>query len=239
MLDNATVEKDLTNEDSYDSLVAVIEASQGMLALLIASCEPGSFQNRLIERYEAELAPNIPSYRVTLNHSEPSLRGALEQLVQENPYLKQPQASAVITVTGAAELLTIKLRETEEKSELERFFGYLQWTREGLRAFPYPIVLWVTPTILPRLSIAAPDFWSWRNGVFRFVAPVVEAKTSFLGIEEISPLLMSETSDSLPLDELEEQIAQIQKQNDLSPALATLYDRVGQAYTNRITSGKS
>ena len=85
MIDNSDIQDHLTNEDSYDSLVATIEASQGFLTLLIASCEPGSFQNNLIRRYEAELARDIPSYRVKLNQLEPSLRGGLEALVNETP----------------------------------------------------------------------------------------------------------------------------------------------------------
>ena len=44
MLDSVEIEQLQSNEDSYDSLVAVIEASQGMLNLLIVSCEQSSFQ---------------------------------------------------------------------------------------------------------------------------------------------------------------------------------------------------
>ncbi|MCP2732125.1 tetratricopeptide repeat protein, partial [Limnofasciculus baicalensis] len=285
MLDNSDIQDNLTNEDSYDSLVATIEASQGFLTLLIASCEPGLFQNQLIGRYEAELAPEIPSYRIRLNQLEPSLRGGLEELVNETPQLKLPKASGVITVTGAADLeemmgashfgkdtlfLTkflptlpplskggariqspflpnrdapeMTLWETEEKSPLDKFFGYLQWTREGLRAFPYPIVLWVTPKILTRLSMASPDFWSWRSGVFRFVSPVREETTVKSIDTRDGGIISYEKLSDLPLDELLEQINQIEKiekSQAISPLLATLYDRVGQAYTNQVILGKS
>jgi tetratricopeptide (TPR) repeat protein len=228
------------NEDSYDRLIGVIEASQGMLNLLIVSCEQSYFQTQIIQQYETELSSQFSCYQVKLDPEEPSLRSSLAQLVQEHPELQQSHVAAVVTVTGIAELLTIKLQETEDKSPLDKFFGYLQWTREGLRVFAFPIVLWMTPEILSRMSLAAPDFWSWRGGVFRFSAPAMEIKkivnTEF---QEDLPRLHFEHSNILPLDELEERISQIQTQDAQSPSLATLYDRLGQAYHERISLGKS
>jgi tetratricopeptide (TPR) repeat protein len=238
MLNNVDSEQDLTsNEDSYEGLISSIEIGQGSLLLLIASCDSSKFQDELIDRYESELAPSIPSYRVKLDRSEPSLRAALEQLTNDRSELIQPQVPAVIQVTGAADLLSISLSENEKYSALDRFFGYLQWTREGLREFPYPIVLWVTPKILSQLSVRAADFWSWRGGVFRFIAPVVAANNSTARDPRFKLPVISTLPTNLPLDELLEQITQIEQQNPLSPALATLFDRVGQAYLNWILPG--
>jgi tetratricopeptide (TPR) repeat protein len=235
MLDSEIVDDESLNEDSYDGLVSLIEASKGVLSLLIACCKPGDFQTQMINRYEAELAPKIPCYRVVLNQKEPSLRAALEQLVQDCPELKKPHASAVITVTGTEALMDfVSKSDSNHRSELNRFFGYLQWTREGLREFPYPIVLWVTPNILSRLSLEAPDFWSWRSGVFRFVAPTVEETGVINQTWEKSPLIESETRLILPLDELLEQVESLEKQAMETPALATLYNRVARAYANRL-----
>jgi tetratricopeptide (TPR) repeat protein len=234
MLDLTEVKQN--NEENYDRLMAVIEASLGMLALLIVSCEQRAFREEIIERYETELSPEISCYRVQLDQQEPSLRAALAALVEQNAGLDQAQM--VVTVMGISELIDIRLKETEEKSPLERFFGYLQWTREGLRAFPFPIILWVTPAILKRMSLAAPDFWSWRTGVFRFVA----TETVEVAALDLQPAFENrevETNQTLPIAELEKQISQIQAKNANSPALAILYDRLGQAYTERITSGNS
>jgi tetratricopeptide (TPR) repeat protein len=224
------------NEDNFDRLMAVIEASLGMLALLIVSCEQRAFTEEIIERYEAELSPEISCYRVQLDQQEPSLRAALAALVGQNAGLDQAQM--VVTVTGISELIDIRLKETEEKSPLERFFGYLQWTREGLRAFPFPIILWVTPAILKRMSLAAPDFWSWRNGVFRFLATEM-VEVAALDWQPVFENREGEMNQTLPIEEIEKQISQIQTQNANSPALATLYDRLGRAYRERIRSGKS
>jgi len=226
------------NEDNFDRLMAVIEASLGMLALLIVSCEQRAFREEIVKRYEAELSPEISCYRVQLDQQEPSLRAALAALIEQNAGLDQAQT--VVTVTGISELMDIRLKETEEKSPLERFFGYLQWTREGLRAFPFPIILWVTPAILKRMSLAAPDFWSWRTGVFRFMATETrEVAADKNDLQIIVADREGEMIQILPIAELEKQISQIQAQNANSPALATLYDRLGQAYAEQINSGKS
>jgi tetratricopeptide (TPR) repeat protein len=233
MLANAENIQDLnSNEDSYAGLVSMIDLSQGTMVLIIASCPSEMFRDELIERYETELITDIPSYRVKLDRSEPSLRAALEKLVGEQPELSQPKAAAVISVTGADNLMSIPVREEETNSALDRFFGYLQWTREGLREFPFPIVLWVTPKILKQLSAKAPDFWSWRSGVFQFVASSIPINIS--NYYTLSwPLTTNEKSDYLPLDELLESIAELEKQDKASPALATLIDRVGQIYANQ------
>jgi tetratricopeptide (TPR) repeat protein len=228
------IEDDLTkNQNSYDGLISTIEISQGTLVLIIASCTARTFQAELIDRYEAELAPSMPCYRIQLDRSEPSLRQALENLVDRHPELQARKAHAVITATGAADLLSFKLGDSEENSALDRFFGYLQWTREGLREFPFPIVLWVTPQILTQLSSKAPDFWSWRGGVFRFVAPAfVSDRTSFM--PTIDSSFKPESTSDLLIDELLEQVAQITAKNPNSATLATLFDRLGQAYTDRL-----
>jgi len=45
----------------------------------------------------------------------------------------------MLTVLGADELLGIRLNEP--KSAQEQFFFSVQWTREGLRDFTFPIVV--------------------------------------------------------------------------------------------------
>jgi hypothetical protein len=235
MQDNIHGDRIQDNEDSYDHLIVTIEASQGVLSLLIACCDDRPFRDSIIRRYERELTPAIPHYRAQLSYEKPSLRSALAQVVAEHPELKAG-TDAAITVTGAEDLLTVALGENPTRTEVEQFFGYLQWTREGLRAFPYPIVLWVTSKILEQMSFAAPDFWSWRSGVFRFVATqaLTQISTPTLQVDELSQI-ESEVVESLPVDELLFSVRQLeQEQGDRSPALATLYDRLGQAYRSRV-----
>jgi tetratricopeptide (TPR) repeat protein len=226
------------NELAYEKLVTVIEASKGTLALMIAVCDDSKFRDRIIQRYEQELKPDFETYRLQLARTEPSLRAALGAWAEQQ---SQPPTSAMLTVTGAEDLLWFNLKDEDRaRTEVEKFFGYLQWGRDGLREFPYPIVLWITPRIFKNLSLKAPDFWSWRKGVFRFVSDEVP-EPSVLNRNRDVPLSFSE-SDSflLPLEDLQELIAATeQREGAEAPLLGTLYGRLAQVYQRRIERGEA
>ncbi len=240
----ASLDLTIQNEDSYEDLLVSIEASEGILSLLIGVCDDNDFRERIIARYEAELQPDVRPYRVTLARGEPSLSAAIAQLVQGDEYLRQG-GRAVLTVTGIEQFYFLKLGA--KRSEQEIFFGYLQWTREAMREFPFPIVLWVTHQIQASLSKKALDFWSWRKGVFWFVCkrtsavPSREIADLRFTIEE-RKLLGTDEDDSsfIPLEDLQELIRQTEQQTgDKSPSLATLYARMGQIYRRRLDEGES
>ncbi|MFN6526919.1 tetratricopeptide repeat protein [Nostoc sp. ChiSLP03a] len=234
------------NQDAYDDLIVSIEAQKRGLNLLIAVCDDASFRDRIIAQYEAELQPAFGAYRVTLARQEPSIKAALNQLLQQEEYLRQ-QNPAVITVMGAEQLYFLRLGN--EQSEQEKFFGYLQWTREGLREFPFAIVLWVTNQILVNLIKKAPDFWSWRNGVFRFESQ----KTNAIPGKELenirfvfrdTELASTDTNETnrffLPIQDLQRLIEKVeQERGTKDPTLATLYSRLGDIYHSRLDRGES
>jgi tetratricopeptide (TPR) repeat protein len=234
------------NQDAYDDLIVSIEAQKRGLNLLIAVSDDANFRNEIIAQYEAELQSAFHLYRVTLARQEPSLKAALNKLVQEEEHLRQHNP-AVITVTGAEQLYFLRLGN--EQSEQEKFFGYLQWTREGLREFPFAIVLWVTNQILINLIKKAPDFWSWRNGVFRFESK----KTNAIPGKELenirfvfrdTELASTDTNENnpffLPIQDLQRLIEKIeQEQGTKDPTLATLYSRLGDIYRSRLDRGES
>jgi tetratricopeptide (TPR) repeat protein len=227
------------NDQTYETLISLIENSQGRLAPIIVACDDWALRQRLIDQYEMEARQaKIRPYRVKLGQ-EPSVRAALVRLKEEHDHL-QRGGEAVFTITGAEVLLRVTLKPEDEQSELDKFFGYLQWTREGLREFPYPIVLWVTHRILKEISRRAPDFWSWRKAVLRFT-PETEAALSATAL--LSPLPSSiapPSNDFLPpLDELQAEIQQLEASATESPNLATLYDQLGQVYAHRVESGKA
>lgn len=155
------------NEDAYDSLMVSIEASEGMMSLLIAVCDDGLCRDRIIARYEDELAPDFRAYRLSLSKDDPSLKRALSSAVEKEEYLKA-RGKAVLSVIDLDHISSHAIIEQDGRTDLEVFFGYLQWTRESLRQIPYPVVIWVTTELLVEISQKAPDFWSWRKGVFRF-----------------------------------------------------------------------
>ncbi|NEQ31296.1 MAG: tetratricopeptide repeat protein [Leptolyngbya sp. SIO4C5] len=227
------------NQDAYDDLVIAIEASDQKLSLLLAVCDDSQLRNEIIDRYEAELKPDVRPYRLTLSLEDPSLKAALNQLVAQESHL-QAGGRSVVTITGTEQLRFLKLGA--ERSQQETFFGYLQWTREGLRQFHFPVVLWMTHQMLTDLSQAAPDFWSWRQGVFRFTSRKTAA-VPVRAIESIRNLdgleLPDRDSVTIPLADLEALIAQTEAKNPNDPLLASLYSQISKVHLDRALAGQS
>jgi tetratricopeptide (TPR) repeat protein len=216
-----------------------IEAGKDILNLLIAVCDDSDCRDRLIADYEAELEPDIRRYRVELARGEPSLRSAIANLVEQEAYLQQ-RGKAVITVTGVEKLRFFK-QFGESRSEQEVFFGYLQWTREAMREFPFSIVLWVTRQIEVLISNESPDFWGWRKGVFRFDTKKTAAvpKTEFEPFRSLVAEDDREPPSLIPLEDLQALIARTEQKKGLQdPSLASLYASMGKIYNRRIESGE-
>ena len=227
------------NQDNYENLLVSIEAGKDILNLLIAVCDDSDCRDRLIADYEAELEPDIRRYRVELARGEPSLRSAIANLVEQEAYLQQ-RGKAVITVTGVEKLRFFK-QFGESRSEQEVFFGYLQWTREAMREFPFSIVLWVTRQIEILISNESPDFWGWRKGVFRFDTKKTAAvpKTEFEPFRSLVAEDDREPPSLIPLEDLQDLIARTEQKKGLQdPSLASLYASMGKIYTRRIESGE-
>ncbi|WP_416673735.1 tetratricopeptide repeat protein [Egbenema bharatensis] len=230
------VEWELEDQHSYDRLMVALEASQGKLDLLIAVCDDLNLQETVIQTYIAELQQQgIAHYRVFIQRQDPRLRYTLQQLVQQQPELQQ-EGSGVVTVQGLNDLLGVRLGAAT--SEQERLLGYLQWTREALREFNFPVVIWVNSALLAQLAEKAPDFWSWRGGVFWFVGKA--------GLPEPieSPASHLPKSPAKPLDpELANLLTRIeameQQQGRDAPQLAELYEQLGQVYAQRFHSSSN
>ncbi|MFM6024215.1 MAG: tetratricopeptide repeat protein, partial [Dolichospermum sp.] len=223
---NETIIK--TNAETYINLLVSIEAGVGMLQIFIGVCDADRQRENIIANYERELASIYHPYRVYLDRQEPSLKKAINKQILD-------QENAIATVLGAE-----KLGLFNEDESLKKFFGYLQWTREALREFKMPIILWIPSRIYQQIAKKAPDFWSWRNGVFVF-----QIEPSFVTNEE----LIRQTFDVIENDQpssifspeqLETSLAEaINQWGENSSKLGTLYNQLGNLYTNRIKSGKA
>ena len=228
-------EQDVANQRNLRRLVLSAQASWHKLNLLIAICDNPQFRDQLIRTYEAELIPKgIACYQVQLDHQQPSLKQSLLDWHAQTPEWNS-STPTLVTVRGGDELLGVRLQQT--KSAQERFFFSVQWTREGLREFQFPIVLWVTEAVAQGLAQQAADFWSWRGGVFEFDQP--------LSWQQLTPSLERErqpepTSQPKPLAnpaELEQQIAALQAEDPDSPLLDSLYQSLGETYDQRLEQG--
>ncbi len=226
--------QNINNEDSYYGLLVSIEANQGRLNLLLAVCDNSDFREQIIQQYEQELDASIPKYRVKLAAENPSLTSNIRELVARNPELKSYK-NAVITVTGTEQFRFLPQQQDSVQTPEEQFLGYLQWTREALREFPYSIVLWINFYLEVQISKKAPDFWSWRKGVFRFISPT----KNIVNITPFSLDFNQETSSLLSLEDLQELIEDFEKNQGKKPLLATLYSNLGNLYRERTVQGKS
>ena len=231
------------NRDSYDGLIVSVEAGQGDLNLLLAVCDDKNYRDRLTQDYEKELKKmGIRPYRLTINPQDPSLYDSLSRLCRSEDYLKQKDL-AVLTVMGATDLLALNLGEA--RSQLEIFTDYLQYTREGLRDFPFPVVLWLTNRIHDYIAEKAMDFYSWRKGVFFFVAesiPKEDESIREIAAFEMQPQLSFADIEErgvgmLKVEDLQDLIAR--KKGEPDESLATLYSSLGNAYKQRLDSGQS
>jgi len=216
-------------------LLMSVQASYGRLNLLIAICDNWKYRDELINSYEKELAAKGTScHRVRIDRQQPSLKQCLQDLVSQEPELMTVEKPAIITVLGADELLGIRLNEP--KSAQEQFFFSAQWTREGLRDFKFPIVIWLTPAIATSLAQQAPDFWSWRGGVFEFSQSIsasiqgLPANHTLSNQEEYTQRTIIKAD---PTD-LQKQIDELLSQDPDSPLLASLYFSLGDAYKENI-----
>jgi tetratricopeptide (TPR) repeat protein len=197
----------------------------GTLQLLIAVCENDALRYEMIERYEQALKPEAQVWRVTLDPIEPSLRQALYELTVQQTLTDY--SAQIVTVLGAEKL---------DSEALKKFWGYLQWTREGLRAFPWPIVLWVPQRLLKEMTKKAPDFWRWRGGIFLFTlqTPSELSPTELMSSGEFS----SSSSSLFSVEQLEDSLEKaIQQWGEDSPKLASLYGQLGKAYGQQIEQG--
>jgi len=231
---------DAENLEAYEDLLVTIEASQGFFSVLIAVCDNGQFRDELIARLEADLQSDIRCYRLSLIRGEPSLKMTILKKVQTDDYLRSGGRS-VVMVTGAEQLYFLQLGE--EKSEQDAFFGYLQWTREALPEFRFPIVLWVTTQLLTQMERKAPDFWGWRKGVFRFKSRQTAAVKSSQ-LESFQPILAelglaNDDDILLPLADLQALIAQTEQTHPDDLLLATLYNQMGRLYAGRAGRGET
>jgi tetratricopeptide (TPR) repeat protein len=232
--DRSQVQK---NQRNLRRLVLSINSSLGKLNLLIAICDNPQYQDEVTHSYEAELdSQDVDCVRVQIDRNIPSLKDALLGLPEVGA------SSRVVTVFGASDLLGVRLNEA--KSAQEKFFFSVQWTREGLRAFPYPVVLWVTKELARGLAQEAPDFWSWRGGVFEFVRPV---------FYDVVPACLLRTSQHARLigstgdrdqtiadpQEIEQEIQALLAVEPDSPLLGSLYFSLGKIYSDRLDQGKA
>jgi tetratricopeptide (TPR) repeat protein len=227
-----TLSREQQNQRNLIRLRLAISSSFGQLNLLIAVCDNLDYRNELIQAYETKLTEEgFVCHQRKLDKSQPSLKDALLRVETAG------ETKTVVTILGADELLGVRLDES--KSELEKFFFSVQWTREGLREFMFPVVIWVTERVAAGLTEASPDFWSWRGGVFEFSRPF---SFGFPQAPDYFQKFRGAVYDPNPIgdpQELSDQIDVLLQDSPNSPLLGSLYYSLGKIYADRLEQGKA
>ncbi|MGD1898577.1 MAG: tetratricopeptide repeat protein, partial [Phormidesmis sp.] len=229
---------DAQNQVALRRLMRTVEANSQSLELLIAVCDDRNLQAKVIEQYETELREKgIEPFRVRLNPKEPSLRRSVAALVDTAPGLRSGEP-AVVTVLNAEALLGVTLGE--EKSEQDRFFFSLQWQREALLRCGVAGVRGVPEGIATRSGQQAPDFWSWRGGVFEFKAD--EGLGKVVGSLSSRIVAFDDKRDQQAGRSVERLLLQIRELEETSPEsalLITLYNDLGEVYKGCYAYGEA
>ena len=140
------------------------------------------------------------------------------------------------------------MRCWDDGGRLKRFLGYLQWTREGLREFRMPIVFWVPSRLMEKMVRGAPDFWSWRDGVFSF-EPVVDwaaqsaseqrNQQGFIANDNSTVLIgaaIQSVGVQFSVEELEKSLEEaIAQFGEMSKPVADLYRQLAKRYETHQT----
>jgi tetratricopeptide (TPR) repeat protein len=223
-------ELDAENQNAYDGLVVSIEALQGKMGIIFAICDSPELQLEIIYRYEQELLPQIRPYRVEIPSSAPNVRWMISNLIDNEEYL-QAGGATVVSVVGSEKISSFKSAafDDDQGSNLQKWFGYLQWTREAFREFRFPVILWVNSYIVKNLMRQAPDFWSWRQDVFEFKRVPTNDQVTALSTQ-LTNRSNDSSSSAIPVAELLELIKSLESEDFNSPLLNSIYLRTGQAF---------
>ena len=149
------------NKNSLNNLRRAIVLGQGQFSLILARAN----YQRLRDVLTAELAEHLHLDITYLPPDTTSLRAAM--LAGQSTLQPADEAQALM-VTGL-----------EEISDLERLLKSANLGRDELpKAFSYPVVLWVTDTVISQLNRYAPDLKSFAATPIKFEYPVRSLTTA-------------------------------------------------------------
>ncbi len=213
-------DQDSQSQNDLRQLIKSVQASHGKLNLLVAICDNQNSRNEIIFNYETELSANgVSCHRVNVTSQQTSLSKCLLDLVERESGLNSLNAPVLVTLIGADALSNIRLDETQ--STEEQFCSSLRGTLKSWQEFTFSILIWLTPAMANSLAKQAPDFWSWRNGVFDFSQPIT------LPVKRRKPL-PTPTPFVIPV-ELQKRMDELNAQDPESPLRDNLMRDIDRA----------
>ncbi|QLE57080.1 hypothetical protein [Nostoc sp. TCL26-01] len=201
------------NERAVRSLWRAIALSSGHFSVVLVQCNYRVLQERILRRLD-ELAIAIPIQKVVLPHNTRSLYTTihLNLLADAEP----PSA-----------LMILGLETVEEIDDLLRSINQIR--DEFPKRHPFPMIFWVTETVLQKLVRLAPDFASWAATPIRLEMTTPEL-LQFLHRETDSlfaKILPQDTTSSKPpvIDDYPTLEQVWEHSDELHCAIAELHDR--------------
>lgn len=136
------------NQDSLKTLNRICSKFNDDFSLILAHCNHGIVKKDIIEKLEKEFPQSIQ--HLMLDPDATNLYKSLAQRMEAEP--TPPRA---LIVSGL-----------ESNEQLDTVIKIMNQMREEFRRkFHYPVVLWVTDSVLQGLIRLAPDFYSWSTAL--------------------------------------------------------------------------
>ncbi|MEH2243107.1 nSTAND1 domain-containing NTPase [Nostoc sp.] len=184
------------NERSLQTLARTLKLTQRRFSFILVRCNYTSFREQILQRLRRECTVNFAE--LVLPSSTTKLYSSILHQVENQP----PAALMVLgleSVQGLDDLL-VAANKARDKFKSD---------------FAFPIILWVTDTILHKLGRLAPDFNSWASPPIQFtIAPDdmvnslrQKAEQAFTGNTDF-------TLDGYDLEAVQQDLASDQQQSD-------------------------
>ena len=176
---------------------AIGMAAPGRFVLLLARCNVPAQRETLTAQLRAMVEPlGVELVEITLDEPVSNLLSPLQARLgasvrragpTEWELLARPQPAVAVAEPRAPYsacpplALSVYGLEASLRSDTPHppLLAHLNLARERYRELGCPLVLWLPDYALTRLAREAPDFWSWRSGVFEF-APQADMAESAL-----------------------------------------------------------
>lgn len=139
------------NQRSLKRLVRSLSFSGGQFSLILACCNYGSLQEKIVNLISQE--SSIKIQKLILSKQVKTLYTTIKVKLEES--VEEPSA-----------LMIFGLDKVENIDDL--LFSTNQVRDEFRKNFNFPIVLWVTDEVLAKLIKLAPDFKSWAAVTIKF-----------------------------------------------------------------------
>lgn len=213
-----THEASLATENQVElaALCKMLELAQGF-TLGFARVNHVTLRERLVEEIRSRL-PKKKILEISLDpKSDYDILGQLEQLVRE----QRPDACFLY---GLDSMLDLRMRQSPAMDLLN-----LNRDCFGKRS-PWPVVFWLADFGAREIRRQAPDFWSWRSGIYHFIGESEDARATLRTVQEDFDWSLGLREKRERREILQHILAELEKSRQRDPgSLATVLRLLGDA----------